>query len=150
MDADDAIAFDVTYRLGEYLSLVRSHVLATGPHPNPSRLARLQVTLTLALVGTAMFLVKSRRIGSCAFLVDVRGITRTSNEGPVLVPWARVVALHAYETGYLVELREGAMPIPYRVLSSAEVERLPQMVSKFVEADAIPVLECANLEQRDA
>lgn len=140
MEDHEPLSFSVTYRLREYLSLVRSHVLATAGQPRPTRLDRFNVTVTLAVVGTVMFLIKSRRVGSCEFHVDADGITRTSNEGPVLVPWSDVVALHTYEAGYLIELGEGAMPVPYRVLSPGEVERFPLVVSCFADrANGSPV-----------
>ena len=125
------LTFSVTYRLDEYLAIVRSHALAKATPNDASRLQRLKTRLLVAVVGRVMFLIKARRIGSCDFAIDQMGIARTSRQGKTLVPWSKVTALRTYETGYILEVGSGGMPVPFRVLSKSQKELLPSMVAQY-------------------
>lgn len=101
-----------------------------------SRLQRLTTRLLVAVVGRVMFAIKSRRVGSCQFTVDHNGIHRHSRQGETLVPWSKVTALHAYEAGYILEIGQGGMPVPFRVLSPGQKEQLSSMVALYANRDA--------------
>ncbi|MEJ7805026.1 MAG: YcxB family protein, partial [Telluria sp.] len=54
------------------------------------------------------------------FQIDDHGIIRTSNTGVTLVPWADVSAIRRYSRGYMMVLKRGTLPIPFRCLSGAQ------------------------------
>ena len=128
------LIFSVTYRLDEYLDIVRSHALAKATPNDASKLQKLTTRLLVAVVGRLMFLIKSRRIGTCDFSIDHTGINRNSKQGKTLVPWSKVTALHTYETGYIIEAGSGGMPVPFRVLSESQKEQLTSMVAQYAGA----------------
>ena len=72
----------------------------------------------IATFGTAMYFYKTWRLGPCTFLIDDGGITRTSNDGAHAITWLQVKSVIKYGSSFLIELEDGAMPIPYRVLSA--------------------------------
>jgi len=112
-----AVEFDVDYRLGEYQAFVLEHYrYKTGKTPGP--IARFLVSLFAA----PFFFLKKRKLGRCGFTVDTQGIRRRSNHGELSVAWPEVVAVHRYAPGLLVEMDRGAIPIPFRCLSTEQRE----------------------------
>ena len=124
------LRFSVTYQLREYLALVHSHALVKATPRDASIFQQLTTRLLVAVVGTAMYLIKSRRIGTCDFEIDSNGITRVSKQGTLVTPWDKVTALHTYETGFIVEVGAGGMPVPFRVLSPAQRKELTSLVAR--------------------
>ena len=102
------LTFNVTYRLQEYLAIVRSHALATATPPNPSRGQLLTTRLLVAVVGRIMFFVKSRRVGTCTFAIDETGISRHSKQGDTVVPWSKVDTLHTVDSCCSIQLFAGS------------------------------------------
>lgn len=131
MNDGEQLSFSVTYRLQEYLAIVRSHALAKATGQGASGFQQFTTRMIVAVVGRIMFAVKSRRVGTCDFTIDETGVTRRSRQGETVVPWSKVTALHAYETGYIIEVGPGGMPVPFRVLSAEQREMLPSMVAMF-------------------
>jgi len=121
MDATPPIRFSVRYRLLEYLRFVTAHAFDTDASLCDLRGARrFAAYLTLLLVGTAGFAWKTARVGRCDFVLDVECVSRRTRRGAGAVPWSRVKAIHAYSPGFLIELEEGAVPLPYRVLTATQ------------------------------
>ncbi|WP_024892062.1 YcxB family protein [Luteimonas huabeiensis] len=115
------LAFEVAYRLREYLAFAVDHAVDTDAFVR--RAPRWKVRLfriALAGVASVAFLVKTRRHGACRFEIDADGLRRTTRRGTSGVPWTRVKAVHLYRPGYLIELREGAVPIPFRALDPSQ------------------------------
>jgi len=129
MNDQSPIEFSVNYRLGEYLTIVRSHVLATAFPPNLGRLQRVFSLGLLSVVSTVLFFYKSWRVGTCTFKIDGAGITRDSKGGSFTVPWSDVTAIYKRDPGYLIAKEKGAMPIPFRVLSADQLSRLATLVA---------------------
>ena len=124
------LRFSVTYQLREFLALVRSHALMKATPRDASIFQQLTTRLLVAVVGTTMYLIKSRRIGTCDFEIDGNGITRVSKQGTLVTPWDKVTALHTYETGFILEVGAGGMPVPFRVLSPEQRKELTSLVAR--------------------
>lgn len=130
MDAAPPIRFSVRYRLVEYLRFVTAHAFDTDASLRDLRRARrVAACLTLLLVGTAGFAWKTARIGRCDFVLDGEGVSRRTRRGSGSVPWSRVKAVHAYPPGFLVELEEGALPLPFRVLTEMQRAEILRVAS---------------------
>ncbi|HEY0953614.1 MAG TPA: YcxB family protein [Roseateles sp.] len=130
-----ALTFRVSYSLSEYLSIVRDHVpdaLASYEAEQGKPLTRNPGLLKLLLVPMLCigFAIKKLQMPVCSFLIDADGIRRTTRLGTLEVPWADVVAVHRYTRGYLIRKTGGAMPLPYRCLTSAD----QQLLESFIEA----------------
>lgn len=121
MDAAPPITFSVRYRLVEYLRFVTAHAFDTDALLRDLRGARrIAACLTLLLAGMAGFVWKTARVGRCDFVLDGKGICRRTRRGSGFASWSRVKAVHAYAPGLLVELEEGALPLPFRVLTETQ------------------------------
>jgi hypothetical protein len=121
-----SLSFHVSYRLGEYLKIVSSHVvaeLARRKTEQGKKISLLDVLILrsfLCLFVPPIFLFKVLKVGSCDFHFDDVGIVRSSKQGELVVPWREVVAVHQYPAGYLFAQVDGAMPVPLRVLTDEQ------------------------------
>ena len=114
-----SFTIDVKYQLKEYLEVVRNHAQSLRTEPGKaSRFRSLLDEAIIATFGTTMFFFKSWRVGTCTFTLCSEGVTRSSKGGAVTIPWSRIEALRKYNSSYLVDMGDGAMPIPFRVLST--------------------------------
>ena len=111
--APPAIEFDVTYDAAEYRGIALDYVRSEGHRPGWFGRAFLYACATLS------FACKSRRVGSCSFRVDEAGLRRRSRVGEMTIGWDRVKRVRRLSSCYLVELRKGGLPIPYRCLDAA-------------------------------
>lgn len=138
MNTAPSIAFDVSYRLGEYLEFVRARVAtallehASRSGKGTSRLQACFVWCLLSVIGTVSFFYKTLRVGTCHFQIYARQIVRRSRTGTVVVPWSAIVAVDRYAPGYLLAGAKGAIPIPFRVLSGDERKTLEGIVAVAV------------------
>ena len=131
------IAFTVSYTLPEYLSFVREHMPVMFARLRRAAGARPDAHGQFAMPGwaraTALWLArlafryKKRKMPVCAFIIDGERIVRTSAAGVQEYAWSEVEALHEYSAGYLLALPKGALPLPYRCLSAAQIARIPQL-----------------------
>ncbi|WP_217619167.1 YcxB family protein, partial [Achromobacter sp. GbtcB20] len=51
--------------------------------------------------------------------IDQHGIVRTSG-GVTLIDWADVTAVRTYSRGFMMVLKRGTLPIPYRCLNETQ------------------------------
>lgn len=128
--------FHVKYRLGEYRSLVTSHVIAdftrlkAGQGKQVKRLDLFLLRAMLYLFTPPIFLFKVLKVGSCDFKFDDAGIVRSTKLGELVVPWADIVQIHEYPAGYLFAKANGAMPVPLRVLTDAQLAQLKSYIAR--------------------
>jgi hypothetical protein len=134
----DSIAFSVSYTLREYLSFVRDYLpvgierarsagkIRKGKKVNPRH-----VRWALMPVATIGFYYKKWRMPVCDFVIDEREIRRTTADGLMVVPWSKVVAIHRYAEGFLVEKSNGAMPLPYRCFSLDQKSTMEGLIHAF-------------------
>jgi hypothetical protein len=136
-----SVAFEVSYRLGEYLAFLRARVAtvlgerASQPGRTPSKLENMLVWCVLSTFGSVAFLYKVPRVGRCRFLIDESEISRESRSGNLIVPWSDVVAVHRYPFGYLISKARGSLPVPLRVLSSEQQQTLEEIIATMAPVD---------------
>ena len=116
----EELHFKVRYALPEYVSFMWQHA---GYLIRRRRIGRLATWWMLAksTSSAAMnFVVQGRSRHLYDFQIDDHGIIRTSSMGVTLVPWADVSAIRRYSRGYMMVLKRGTLPIPFRCLSLAQ------------------------------
>lgn len=120
------LSVDVHYRFAEYRRIVhevlpreltaRGKGKALGADGRPG----WGVRLTLALVLAPMFFYKKWRVGDCRFEFDAQGLRRRSKGGKTVVrDWSEVQRVRVLHEAYLIELAQGAMPLPFQCLGDA-------------------------------
>jgi len=130
------LRFHISYRLGEYFSLVSSHVISELTRrkiKQGKKISLLDVFVLrscLCLFIPPIFLFKVLKVGSCDFTFDETGIVRRSKGGELVVPWGDVVAIHEYSAGYLFAQDDGAMPVPLRVLTYEQHALLKSYIAR--------------------
>ena len=118
MNQSQPFTVPVTYQLKEYLAVVRAHARTLRPFDKTSRFKHLLDEVIIATFGSLVFSYKTLRVDECTFTLDSDGVTRSSKGGTFTVPWSSVDALRKYDSSYLIDTIDGAMPIPFRVLSA--------------------------------
>lgn len=113
-----SLRFEVRYRLAEYIAFAVDDARATDEFVrDAARWKQRTFAGALGVLAIGAFFWKSHRVGRCTFKIDADGIERTSKRGTSSVPWSRVQAVRVYRRGYVVGLSQGAVPIPFRVLT---------------------------------
>lgn len=90
----------------------------------------LGVRVMVALFGAPMFAYKHWRMPRCAFTIDASGIERVTDLGTLKLAWRDIVAVRTYTRGYLLVLKNGALPIPFRCLAGTQAARLRKLVAQ--------------------
>ena len=120
--------FFVRYTLGEYISFMWQH----GGYLIRRRRIRFPASLYLRLKSTlsaAMhFILLGRGRRTYEFTIDQHGIVRTSG-GVTLIGWEDVTAVRSYTRGFMMVLKRGTLPIPYRALSDAQMGAMKQLAA---------------------
>ena len=118
--APDALHFFVRYSLPEYTSFMWQH----GGFLIRRRRVRWPASLLLRLkstFGAALnFVLLGRGRRTYEFTIDEHGIVRTSG-GVTLIDWEDVAAVRTYSRGFMMVLKRGTLPIPFRCLSERQV-----------------------------
>jgi hypothetical protein len=112
--------FSVRYALLEYVSFMWQHA---GYLIRRRRIGRFASgwMLTKSTAAAALhFVAQGRARQLYEFTIDQHGIIRTSGSGVTLVPWADVSAIRRYSRGYMLVLKRGTLPIPFRCLDGAQ------------------------------
>ena len=111
--------FFVRYTLGEYTSFMWQHggflIRRRRIRWPASLFLRLKSTLSAAL----NFVMLGRGRRTYEFTIDEHGIVRASG-GVTLIEWDDVSAVRTYSRGFMMVLKRGTLPIPYRCLSEAQ------------------------------
>jgi hypothetical protein len=76
---------------------------------------RIKTTASAAL----HFVLLRRGSRTYEFTIDEHGIVRTSG-GVTLINWADVTAVRTYSRGFMMVLKRGTLPIPFRCLDEAQ------------------------------
>jgi len=82
----------------------------------------LRVKSTLAAAMHFVLLQRGRR--TYEFTIDQHGIVRTSDTGVTLIGWDDVARIRTYTNGFMMVLKRGTLPIPFRCLSTKEVDAM--------------------------
>jgi hypothetical protein len=120
----EGLRFSVRYDFAEYRSFLLDHMRATE-----GRLPSYPVRVFLLSYAAMVFAVKRWRMPLCEFRIDQAGIRRSSAAGELDIGWSGVTAIRRYSRGYLVELGQGAIALPYRSLAPSQRERLESLIA---------------------
>ncbi|MBQ5949636.1 YcxB family protein [Massilia sp. ST3] len=120
--------FFVRYTLGEYTSFMWQH----GGYLIRRRRIRWPASLFLRLkstLGAAVnFIMLGRGRRTYEFTIDEHGIVRASG-GVTLIDWDDVSAVRTYSRGFMMVLKRGTLPIPFRCLSEAQEGVMRQLAA---------------------
>ncbi len=120
--------FFVRYTLGEYISFMWQH----GGFLIRRRRIRWPASLYLRLkstFGAALhFVMLGRGRRTYEFTIDQHGIVRTSG-GVTLIGWEDVIGVRTYSRGFMMVLKRGTLPIPYRALSEAQMGAMKELAA---------------------
>ena len=111
--------FFVRYTLREYIGFMWQH----GGFLIRRRRIRWPASLFLRIKSTANaamhFVLLGRGKRTYEFTIDRHGIVRTSG-GVTLIDWADVTAVRTYSRGFMMVLKRGTLPIPFRCLNETQ------------------------------
>jgi YcxB-like protein len=119
-----SLHFWVRYSLMEYVRFMWEH----GGYLIRRRRIRwpmglyLRVKSTLAAAAHFVLLGRGRR--TYEFTIDQHGIVRTSDTGVTLIGWDDVARIRTYTNGFMMVLKRGTLPIPFRCLNANEVDAM--------------------------
>jgi hypothetical protein len=120
--------FFVRYTLGEYLSFMWDH----GGFLIRRRRIRFPASLYLRLKSTLSaalhFVMLGRGRRTYEFTIDQHGIVRTCG-GVTLIGWEDVIGVRTYSRGFMMVLKRGTLPIPYRSLSEAQMGAMKELAA---------------------
>ena len=120
--------FFVRYTLVEYISFMWQH----GGFLIRRRRIRWPASLYLRLkstFGAALhFVMLGRGRRTYEFTIDQHGIVRTSG-GVTLIGWEDVIGVRTYTRGFMMVLKRGTLPIPYRALSEAQAAAMRELAA---------------------
>jgi len=111
--------FFVRYSLREYIGFMWQH----GGFLIRRRRIRWPASLYLRIKSTASaalnFVLLGRGKRTYEFTIDRHGIVRTSG-GVTLIDWADVTSVRTYSRGFMMVLKRGTLPIPFRCLNETQ------------------------------
>jgi hypothetical protein len=120
--------FSVRYTLGEYISFMWQH----GGFLIRRRRIRWPASLYLRFKSTASaalhFILAGRGRRTYEFTIDQHGIVRTSG-GVTLIGWEDVTGVRTYSHGFMMVLKRGTLPIPYRALSDTQMAAMKELAA---------------------
>ncbi|MES3025117.1 MAG: YcxB family protein [Pseudomonadota bacterium] len=116
-DADGTLNFSVRYALPEYVSFMWQHGRYIIRRRRMGRLATYAMLAVSTSVAALHFVTQRRARRTYDFTFDEHGIVRACKGGVSLVKWVDVKAIRTYSRGFMVMLKQGTLPIPYRCLS---------------------------------
>ena len=122
--ASRQLHFWVRYSLFEYIGFMWEHggyLIRRRRIRQPLGFyMRLKSTLAAAL----HFILLGRGRRTYEFTIDQHGIVRTSETGVSLISWDDVSRIRTYSKGFMMVLKRGTLPIPFRCLSRNETEAM--------------------------
>ena len=133
----EPLLFNVRYSLSEYSGFMWEH---GGYLIRRRRLGLLRTYLMLLkTTGSAalQFAAAGRGKINYEFTIDDHGIVRSCARGVTLISWDDVVRIRRYRRGYLMVLKRGTLPIPYRCLGDTEragMERYTELLKIAAQA----------------
>ena len=123
--------FKVRYALPEYVSFMWQHAGYLIRRRRIGRLATWWMLSKSTSAAAMNFVTQGRSRHLYDFTIDDHGIIRTSGTGVTLVPWQDVHGIRRYSRGYMMVLKRGTLPIPFRCLSSAQAGVMDGFAATF-------------------
>ena len=116
--------FSVRYALFEYVSFMWEHSGHLIRRRRIGLLSGWYMHLKSTWSAAFHFVALGRARHTYEFTVDVHGIVRSAQSGVTLIDWNDVTAIRTYSRGFLMVLKRGTLPIPFRCLSKGQAEAL--------------------------
>jgi len=114
----------VRYKLAEYIAFMWQH----GGFLIRRRRIGWPASLYMRIKSTASaamhFILLRRGRRTYEFTIDEHGIVRTSDSGVTLIEWGDVSAIRTYPRGFMMVLKRGTLPIPFRCLRNEDAEAM--------------------------
>jgi hypothetical protein len=122
MSTPQSIEFSVRYSLTEYVHFMWQHAGFLIRRRRIGKLATYYMLVKSTALSAFHFVAQGRSRRIYSFTVDAHGIVRSTTGGVTLIGWEDVLAIRTYSPGYMLVLRRGTLPIPYRCLSGSQVD----------------------------
>ena len=119
-----ALAFKVRYSLAEYTVFMWQHSGYLIRRRRVGGMTALWMTARSTWGAAFNFFVQRRSRHLYDFTIDEHGIVRANGTGVTLVPWTDVSAIRRYSPGYMMVLKRGTLPIPYRCLNAEQMRAM--------------------------
>ncbi|MGH8854047.1 MAG: YcxB family protein [Telluria sp.] len=120
--------FFVRYTLFEYLSFMWQHAGFLIRRRRIRWPASLYLRLKSTLGAALNFILLGRGRRTYEFTIDQHGIVRTSG-GVTLIGWEDVAGVRTYSRGFMMVLKRGTLPIPYRCLSDGQLGAMKELAA---------------------
>jgi hypothetical protein len=114
--------FWVRYSFLEYLGFMWEHAGYLIHRRRIRWPASLFLRLKSTLSAAVHFVLLQRGRRTYEFQIDQHGIVRTSDTGVSLVDWDDVERIRTYSKGFMLVLKRGTLPVPFRCLTRAEID----------------------------
>jgi hypothetical protein len=110
--------FSVRYSLPEYVSFMWQHGGYLIRRRRIGAMASLYMRIKSTATAALHFVMLGRGKRTYEFTIDQHGIVRSTRDagGVTLIDWADVMAIRSYSCGFLMMLKRGTLPIPFRCL----------------------------------
>lgn len=134
------IQISVSYTLSEYLSFVRDHlptILGRAKGHRTAPVLSPKMGWLVKAAASLSFAIKKLRMPVCEFVIDEQRILRRTSIGELIVPWSDVIEVHRYSQGFLIEKARGAMPLPYRALSTDQTARFEAILAQVFSGERL-------------
>ncbi|WP_229476642.1 YcxB family protein [Massilia rubra] len=122
--APETVQFSVRYALPEYASFMWQHAGYIIRRRRIGTLATYWMQIKSTASAALHFVAQGRSRNTYEFTIDTHGIVRASRSGVTLVPWGDVCSIRRYSRGFMMVLKRGTLPIPFRCLSQAQGESM--------------------------
>ena len=116
--------FWVKYSFAEYVGFMWEHAGYLIHRRRIRWPASLYLRLKSTLSAALHFVLLRRGRRTYEFQIDQHGIVRTSDTGVSLIDWNDVERIRTYSKGFMLVLKRGTLPVPFRCLSGAEADAM--------------------------
>ena len=113
--------FLVRYALPEYVSFMWQHGGYLIRRRRIGGMAGLYMRIKSTATAALHFVMLGRGKRTYEFTIDAHGIVRATTQaagGVTLIDWADVMAIRSYSCGFMLMLKRGTLPIPFRCLDA--------------------------------
>lgn len=119
-----ALHFLVRYTLGEYIGFMWQHAGYLIRRRRVGRINSHYLRVKSTFMAALHFILLRRGSRTYEMTIDPHGIVRVSDSGVTLIGWDDVRLIRRYRNGFLMVLKRGTLPIPYRCLQQEEITAL--------------------------
>jgi len=116
-----SLHFLVRYRLAEYTGFMWQHAGYLTRRRRVGRINSTYLRIKSTFTAALHFVLLRRGSRTYEMTIDAHGIVRVSDRGVTLIAWDDVRLIRRYRSGFLMILKRGTLPIPYRCLNQDDI-----------------------------